>query len=115
MSLVDKQDHFTGLVALLITHARLLGYQVTFGDAYRPKELAELYEQKGLGIKDSLHTDRLAIDLNLFRHGVFLQRTEDYKPIGEFWESLSTKEYECAWGGRFQDGNHFSLAHNGRK
>lgn len=30
--------------------------------------------------------------------------------IGEYWESIGG-----AWGGRFNDGNHYSLGHGGRK
>ncbi|EJY8354924.1 M15 family metallopeptidase, partial [Cronobacter sakazakii] len=47
----------------------------------------------------------------LFINGKYATRTEDYLPLGEYWESLGG-----SWGGRFKtnpDGNHFSLEHNG--
>ena len=55
---------------------------------------------------------RLAIDLNLFRDGAFLQSSEDHRALGEWWE----KQHPLArWGGRFMDGNHYSLEHGGVK
>ncbi|WYW97583.1 M15 family metallopeptidase [Proteus vulgaris] len=112
MSLVDKQNMFTGMVAKLITFAQQNGYKLTFGEAYRTPEQALLNEKKGSGISNSLHTQRLAVDFNLFdANGKYLTATSDYKELGEYWESLGG-----SWGGRFKtrpDGNHFSLEHNG--
>jgi hypothetical protein len=51
----------------------------------------------------SFHYMRLAIDLNLFWKGTYLTETADYEVLGEYWESLGG-----TWGGRFDDGNHFS-------
>lgn len=117
ISLRDKQAAFAVLVAKLILEADRRGYQVTFGEAWRPPEMAEIYAKQGKGIKNSLHTQRLAIDLNLFRDGVYFGASESYKPLGEWWEQQSTADIECCWGGRFTtpDGNHFSASHGGRK
>jgi hypothetical protein len=60
---------------------------------------------------DSLHEIRLAGDLNLFKDGVFLQETEDHKQFGEAWEKLHPN---FKWGGRFNDGNHYSFGYRGR-
>jgi hypothetical protein len=113
MTLGEKQRLFTRLVGMLIEFAYANGFELTFGDAYRSPEQAKLNAQAGKGIVNSLHCERLAIDLNLFKHGAYLTASEDYKPLGEFWESLSP---DCAWGGRFSkpDGNHFSIRHAGR-
>lgn len=114
--LYKKQARFTHHVALLIQHATRTGYDISFGEAYRSPEQAKfqvkLNADKGIGIAASLHTQRLAIDLNLFKGGEFLTTTEQYRPIGEWWESLCG---ECRWGGRFKkpDANHFSFEHNG--
>lgn len=112
MSLVDKQNTFTGMVANLITFAQQKGYKLTFGEAYRTEEQSKLNAKKGSGISNSLHTQRLAVDFNLFdANGKYLTATSDYKELGEYWESLGG-----SWGGRFKtrpDGNHFSLEHNG--
>jgi hypothetical protein len=114
-TLHNKQTTFTVLVARLITDLTRKGYLVTFGESYRPPETAKLYEDQGRGIQNSLHTKRLAIDLNLFLNGEYLTRTDEYKVAGELWEGYSIGDVRCSWGGRFQDGNHFSIEHNGVK
>lgn len=88
------------------------GYELTFGEAYRTPEQAELNAAKGIGIADSVHCHRLAVDFNLFRNGKFLSESSDHKELGEFWESL---DVDTRWGGRFGDGNHYSIEHGGRK
>jgi hypothetical protein len=115
MTLREKQCLFCKLIAELITAANLAGYEVKFGEALRPPETAELYAKQGRGSKYSLHTIGLAIDLLLFQNGRYLTKTEDYEPLGKMWESKSTSDYKCAWGGRFFDGNHFSIAHGNKK
>lgn len=113
MTLGEKQRKFTRLLAELIIEAYRRGYEITLGEAYRTPEQARRNEQMGIGISNSLHTQKLAIDLNLFVGGKYTSRNQDYEPLGEFWEGLSTGEYECCWGGRFGDGNHFSISHLG--
>lgn len=113
MSLGRKQKRFTLMVAQFIEWIYQNGYEVTFGDAYRdPRVFGIVGEKKGYGHKKSNHKKRLAIDLNLFKDGKYLTQTEDYREIGEYWESLSE---DTVWGGRFKnsDGNHFSLEHEG--
>ena len=110
MTLGEKQRLFTRMLSDLIRHAYDQGYELTLGEAYRTPEQAALNAAKGTGIANSLHTVRLAIDLNLFRDGKFLTSTEDHRPLGEWWESIGG-----AWGGRFKDGNHYSLEWEGRK
>ena len=118
ISLREKQSRFALLVARLIQEADRRGYAVTFGEAYRSPEEAARLAKAGKGISKSLHTQRLAIDLNLFKDGVYLGASEAYRPLGEWWEGQSTTEIQCCWGGRFtprSDGNHFSVSHSGRK
>lgn len=115
MSLLLKQQKFSQLVAQLILHAHELGYGVTLGEAWRPDEMARLYESMGTGIRRSNHRIRLAIDLNLFKNGRWLTKSEEYEPLGVWWEKQSTADYKCIWGGRFDDGDHFSLEHQGIK
>lgn len=116
MTLRDKQSAFTVLVARLIMHATEKGYALTLGEAYRSQEEAARLAKTGAGIAQSLHTQRLAIDLNLFIDGVYQTDSEAYRPLGEWWEVQSSGLIDCRWGGRFTrpDGNHFSLAHGGR-
>lgn len=112
MTLREKQSIFVQLVAQLILEASMRGYQLTFGEAYRTPEQAALNAKSGKGIANSLHTQRLAIDLNLFKDGKFLSTTAAHRPLGEWWE----QQHPLArWGGRFNDGNHYSLEHGGRK
>lgn len=109
LSLLQKQHKFLEMAVALINHAHSLGYQLTLGDGYRdPRVFGPIGERRGYGESRSAHKQRLAIDLNLFRDGQFLQATEDHQPLGEYWESLGG-----TWGGRFNDGNHYSLKHNG--
>lgn len=64
----------------------------------------------------SLHHVGLAADILLYRDGVYLTRTEDYTKLGEAWEHLGvTLGLSLAWGGRFKDGNHFSMSWQGKK
>lgn len=110
MTLREKQSLFVRLIAKLIEFAYANGYELTFGEAYRTPEQAAINASKGTGIANSVHTKRLAVDFNLFRNGKLLTSTEDHRPLGEYWESL---DILCCWGGRFKDGNHYSLSHEG--
>lgn len=105
MSLRQKQSQFVRMVAQLIDFAHAQGYEMTFGDAYRdPRVHGALGVKASYSASNSRHKQRLAIDLNLFRDGKYLTRTEDHAPLGEFWESIGG-----TWGGRWEDGNHYEL------
>lgn len=113
MTLSEKQRKFTRMLGHLIVFANENGYELTLGEAYRTPEQAAINAKKGIGIKNSLRTSRLAIDLNLFINGKYSPDSADYRPLGEYWESLGG-----AWGGNFKptpDGGHFSLSHGGIK
>jgi hypothetical protein len=114
VTLGQKQRLFARLVARLIRYAERRGYEVTFGETYRHPEWAEEMRRRGKsGVgRRSLHCSRLAIDLNLFRDGRYLTRSEDYAMLGAYWER---RHPLCRWGGHFGDGNHFSLEHGGVK
>lgn len=90
---LSDQFIFTEMVGKLIGFIYSSGYTASFGDAYA----------KSGHKKDSFHYKRLAIDINLFKDGIWLETTEDHRPIGEWWESIGG-----TWGGRFNDGNHYS-------
>lgn len=113
MKLGEQQRLFARMVPRLIDKAHELGYEVTLGDAYRdPRTHGKVGERKGYGNAFSCHKVRLAIDLNLFRDGVYLRSTDDHRPLGEWWE----RQHPLAcWGGRFEDGNHYSLTYEGIK
>ena len=107
MKLLDSQQKFSLYVSGLIRYIYDCGYKCTLGDAYRSTEQAAIYANLSVGVKNSLHCKRLAIDINLFsKTGEYLNKTESYVRFGEYWESLDPNN---RWGGHFKrpDGNHF--------
>lgn len=112
MTLSDTQKIFAQNVALLIQEINKRGYSCTLGEVYRTEEQAKINQKKGIGILDSLHRDRLAIDLNLFSPtGVYLTDSRYYEPFGLWWESIHPQNQ---WGGKWKikDGNHFQMNKN---
>ena len=111
MTLGKKQELFMRLLPRLIDKAHELGFEIRGGDLFRdPRLHGEHGTKKGYGYKSSCHKLKLAIDLNLFKDGKFISSTKGHRELGEWWE----KQYEdCRWGGRFKDGNHYSLTHWG--
>lgn len=95
MTLREKQSAF--FVASIQLGAKLteMGYEATWGDAYRDPRCP-------YGSKSSKHKRRLAVDLNLFKDGQFIETTEGHRPLGEWWETIGG-----IWGGHFEDGNHY--------
>ena len=115
MTLGEQQRLFVKLIGQLIDWAYSSGYELTFGDAFRSPAQAAANAANGTGIKNSLHTQRLAIDMNLFIAGAYQSSSEAYKPLGDYWKTLHPL---ACWGGDFisrPDGNHFSLTYNGVK
>ena len=101
--LLFRQQTFASMLIHLFRFITESGYRFTLGDAYRDPRCP-------YGSEVSLHKERLAIDLNLFKDGEFLKDSESHRPVGEYWESIGG-----SWGGRFNDGNHYSLSFEGRK
>jgi len=89
--LLRQQIAFMRAVPRLIDKAFELGYDVTGGDLFRDPRAP-------YGSKSSSHRRRLALDLNLFKNGIYLKDAQSHLPLGEFWESLGG-----IWGGRFGD------------
>jgi len=115
MTLGAQQRRFLPFVARLIDYAYAQGFELTAGELYRTPEQAALNAKSGAGIAHSLHTQRLAVDLQLFKDQVYLTDSRDYELLGEFWKTLDP---DCCWGGDFTsrvDGNHFSLTWGGVK
>ena len=99
MTLGEKQRKFTRMVADLIIFAYEQGYELSFGDAWATTG----------HMKNSLHYSRLAIDLNLFKDGIFLVDGAAHTPLHDYWDTL---------GGSpriLKDMNHYSIEHEGRK
>lgn len=138
-TLRQKQSRFVEMLGDLIREAKIQGFELTLGESYRSDEQAAINAlgpsgratlamvaaqnhlladfvnsvknnpKEGNGIKNSLHTLRLAQDFNIFRDGQ-LVNAEVITPLGEYWERIGG-----TWGGRFRDPSHFSLEHNGVK
>jgi hypothetical protein len=120
MQLGKKQELFMRLLPRLIDKAHALGFEIRGGDLFRdPRAFGRLGEVMRnyfgtliYGHRYSCHKLKLAIDLNLTLAGVLIISTEGHRELGEWWE----KQHElCSWGGDFNDGNHYSLTHNGSR
>ena len=110
MTLGQQQRRFTRMIADLVIWAYDHGYELSYGEAWRTPQQAEWNAANGRGIKASLHGLRLAVDFNLFIDGKYQTSTEAHRPLGEEWERRGG-----TWGGRFGDGNHYSLEWRGIK
>lgn len=106
MTLSDNQALFANDVARLLAYIFNQGYTCSLGEAYRTPEQAAIYAKEGKGIKESLHCKRLAIDLNLFKDGVYLTDSKSHEQFGKYWQAMDTNN---RWGGKFPkpDGNHY--------
>ena len=96
----ERQELFAKLYPQLLIYIQLKGYQIRLGDTYAREGHRE----------NSNHYIKLAGDINLFKGGKFLILTDDHREFGEFWEKLHPL---CRWGGRFDDGNHYSIIYKG--
>jgi hypothetical protein len=120
-SLGDKQRRFALRISEWLAWVYQQGFSVTFGEAYRTPEQAAQNARTGRGIANSLHTRRLAIDVNLFRRNDRDQwewladgSAPEWQLVGKHWENMGA---DHAWGGRFSkpDANHLSITHDGVK
>jgi hypothetical protein len=114
MSLREQRCLFTTLVADLIWHINSLGYECAINEAYRDPRVAAMNAKTGAGIKNSLHSVGLAVDLNLYIKGKYQTSSEAHRPIGDWWKQ---RHPLCRWGGDFRrkDGNHYSMEWEGRQ
>lgn len=118
-TLLQKQARFGLAVGGLIAQANKLGYVVTLGEAWRSPEQALQNAKDGKGIVHSLHTQRLAIDLDLFTliDGQYHYITDStgHTELGKWWCAQSP---DYRWGGNFttlKDFDHYSLTPDGGK
>ena len=110
MKLWEKQALFAQNVAKLLIEMNRQNYRPTLSEAYRTPEQAALNAKDGKGIAHSLHTERLAIDINLIdQDGVYCVDKAAYERFAPFWKSLHPFN---RWGGDFVhlvDSNHFEM------
>lgn len=138
LTLGARRGVFTHLLARLIGRMRDAGLEPRIGEVQRPGIAALLYGldeaqcdriatllrpefpyvaaevskiRSVLGSKRSVHIEGLAADIVLCAPaGVPLIRTQDHEPFGVWWEKQHPL---CFWGGRWGDGNHYSITPDG--
>jgi hypothetical protein len=98
----ERQRKFSRLVGeFLVWIYTQPDYSVVLGEVFRPQYVQDKMVAEGKSeTKDGFHPKCLAIDLKLFIAEIYMTKTEDYRILGEYWESLSP---DCVWGGRFGD------------
>ena len=113
MTLREARCAYSVCVAELVLYAVSQGYEIALDEGTeRLTEKDPTSDHR----KGSLHHLGLAQDVLLYRAGRYLTQTHEYEALGLFWEELGTKRsLPLAWGGRFNDGNHFSLSWQGFK
>jgi hypothetical protein len=113
MTLHQAQTLHVQLIAKLIVFVfAQTGYELTWGEAYRTQEQAQWDATNHIGIVNSVHCERLAVDFMLFHEGIYLTDSAEYKFMGDYWKTLDPL---CRWGGDFTtvDADHFSITWNG--
>lgn len=100
MSLVAEQAAFLLDVCKLVQFATECGWVLTGGELFRTPEQQEIYLKTGRSkTMASNHLKRCAIDLNFFKDGKLVWDRTALAPLGEYWESLHSKN---RWGGNFR-------------
>lgn len=79
MSLRESQSKFALMVGKLIIYAYGLGYELTFGDIYPAR-----FKHSPTG----QHPKGLAIDLNLFLNGLYIQDGTGHDKLHDYWDLL---------------------------
>ena len=125
MTLREKQSIFAKNIAKLILFAFENGFEITLGEAYRTTGQQLLYfegytlKKIGSSLKlckttpksktlKSKHIDKLAVDINLFRDGVYLTDKDSFRQLAEYWTKLHPRNisgYNWGW-----DYNHFQMS-----
>jgi len=103
---IQRRD-FTKDLADLVWYANTaLSVEVVFAEIIRPKEMAVIYAEKGLGIINSLHCLGLAGDLLVYVNGFYQKDHQTYETLGAKWKELNPLN---RWGGDFKrdDADHF--------
>lgn len=114
MTLKEKRIMFSKLICQQVLDMFMAGYEVSFDQIKRSYLEADMNASKGIGIRNSLHLDALAADLNLYKDGSYLDTTEAHKQFGVMWKA---RHPYCKWGGDIKsrpDGNHYSFTDDNR-
>ena len=88
MSLGEKQEKQTSMLARLIIYGESLGYKFRQGDAYRDERVhGEWGEKKSYSAAHSVHKVKLANDLNLFINNKWITDSSHpaWKILHDYW------------------------------
>ena len=112
MSLREEQSEFFKDIALFFIYlSDIDGLDVTLGEAYRTKYQQREYVRNGLSMtQNSFHLKRLAVDLNFFLDGKYINRSKDHdiiKHIADVWEGISPQNRAGYYFKGFVDFGHF--------
>lgn len=118
MTLGQKQEEFARCLARFLAWIFAQGWSVRLGEVYRPPFTAAEYARKGKGIKNSVHTKKLAVDLYLVKDGKVTWNNADYEPLAKQWISMhkfarAGHYFKNRKGQAKRDSVHFSFEHKG--
>ena len=115
---------FAEFLPKAFTWAEATGYSLMVLEVLRSEASARANAKKGVGIVNSLHRKKLAVDILLWRNGEPVYDSAEYLHLGRMWKRMSRSVGDtkllCCWGGDFKgkkgpDGGHFSFYHQGVK
>jgi len=112
MTLNQKQAEFFHTLCRFGVWCESEGIEFIGAELFRSPEQAAINAANGVGIKNSVHRKKLAIDLFRLVNGKISWNKEDYRKAGEKWKTFHPS---ARWGGDFRrrDAVHFSFEHNG--
>ena len=99
MKLLEHQFNFWGNVFSLTNHAHQRGWMIQAQELLRTKYQQEEYLRTGLSkTLKGYHLKGLAIDLNMYKGGQWIQDKLSLQELGDYWESLDSLN---RWGGNW--------------
>ena len=100
MNLGKEQEAFSKNFEKLLNFIHSNGYSVRIGEVERSRDEQEIYIKTGKSkTYNSMHLNRLAADIFIFKGDEWLQSKQELAKFGEFWESLGSQN---RWGGNFK-------------
>ena len=100
MSIGDKRRQFAQMLPLLLQYVHYLGYECAI-------DFVKRCEDCQVGLDNSVHKLGLAMDLNLYLDGTYLDTGEPHAALHDFWDMLGGAKRIPG------DLNHYSLSHGG--
>ena len=99
-SIGDKRRQFAQMLPLLIQYAHYLGYECAV-------DYVKRCEDCPVGMENSVHRLALAMDLNLYLAGEYVETEAPHADLHDFWDLLGGAKRIPG------DFNHYSLEHGG--